>query len=296
VRHPAGLPERLADLQRTVVWGVLNVTPDSFSDGGRWAGADAAVERGRWLAAEGADVIDVGGESTRPGAARISAEEELGRVIPVVEALVAQGLAVSIDTMRADVALRAVASGAVIVNDVSGGLADPDMLPAVADLAVPYVIMHWRGHSATMDELSNYSDVVAEVVDELGQRLADAVAAGVAPERIVVDPGLGFAKQVRHNWPLLARLDALHDLGRPVLLGASRKRFLGALLADPAGAPRDMDGRDAATHAISAIAAAEGVWGVRVHEPRGTADAVRVGAAWRGARPERSDPRERADG
>jgi len=283
VKHPLGLPEHLADLDRTLVWGVLNVTPDSFSDGGEWEVERDAVEHGLRMAAEGADIVDVGGESTRPGAPRIPVAFELQRVVPVVQALVASGLVVSVDTMRAEVAQAAIAAGASIVNDVSGGLADPDMLATVAELRVPYVLMHWRGHSANMDELAHYGDVVHEVGDELRTRVDAAVAAGVDIGRIVIDPGLGFAKQVRHNWPLLAQRDALVSGDLPVLIGASRKRFLGALLADESGAARDVVDRDDATHAVSAIAASQGVWGVRVHEVRGSADAVRVGAAWRAA-------------
>ena len=193
--------------------GVLNVTPDSFSDGGRWLDRDAAIERGLALTAAGADIVDVGGESTRPGATRISEDEELRRVLDVVTALADAGVAVSIDTMRAVVAERCVAAGAVLVNDVTGGLGDPSMLAAVADLDVPYVVMHWRGPSAVMDELARYDDVVAEVAGELAARVDAAVAAGVAVERVIVDPGIGFAKTAAHNWALLGRLDALDGAG-----------------------------------------------------------------------------------
>jgi dihydropteroate synthase len=284
MKHPAGLPSALADLDRTLVWGVLNVTPDSFSDGGEWLGTDAAVSHGLGMVADGADVIDVGGESTRPGAPRISVDEELSRVIPVIEALTQAGAVVSVDTMRGDIANAAVSAGAAIINDVSGGLADPAMLPTVAGLSVPFVIMHWRGHSANMDELATYNDVVSEVAGELEQRVDAAVSAGVARERLVIDPGLGFAKQIRHNWPLLARAEALNELDLPLLIGASRKRFLGAVLADSSGAPRDVLDRDVATHAVSAIAAMERVWAVRVHDVRGSVDAVRVASAWLAAR------------
>lgn len=283
MRHPQGLPQRLAELDRTLVWGVLNVTPDSFSDGGAWSSQRAAVEHGLEMAGEGADIVDIGGESTRPGADRVPADEELSRTIPVVRALVTEGVVVSVDTMRPEVAQAAVEAGASIVNDVSGGLADPSMLSVVADLEVPYVIMHWRGHSANMDELATYRDVVGEVAAELAARVDDATAAGIDRSRIVLDPGLGFAKQVRHNWPLLARLDEVTG-GLPSLVGASRKRFIGALLADGAGAPRDLAERDVATHAVTALAALDGAWGVRVHDVRGSADAVRVAEAWRAAR------------
>ena len=278
---PRGLPPALADLDRTLVMGILNVTPDSFSDGGRWADADAAVERGSRLHAEGADLVDVGGESTRPGAGRISIDEELGRVLPVVQGLVAAGVPVSIDTMRAEVADACVSAGAVLVNDVSGGRADPGMLPWLATCDVPYVAMHWRGPSDVMEDLATYDDVVTEVRDELAARLDALAQAGVDPERVVLDPGLGFAKRSPHNWELLRQLDALAQLGRPLLVGASRKRFLGDLLADGTGEPRPFDGRDAAGDAVTALAAAAGVWGVRVHEVRASRDAVLVARAWR---------------
>jgi dihydropteroate synthase len=264
--------------------GILNVTPDSFSDGGRWLDADRAVSHGRQLAADGADLVDVGGESTRVGAHRVPVEEELRRVLPVVRELAAEGIAVSIDTMRSVVAEAALCEGATLVNDVSGGLADPTMLRLVAEAKVPYVIMHWRGHSIRMNELTTYVDVVADVCSELAQRLDAAVDAGVDVDAIILDPGLGFAKNADHNWALLANLDALHQLGRPLLIGASRKRFLGALLADAAGEQRPMDERDDATAAVTALAAAAGAWGVRVHEVRGSLDAVRVAAAYRAAR------------
>jgi dihydropteroate synthase len=278
-RHPTGLPAALAAVDRCLVMGVLNVTPDSFSDGGLWLDADLAIRHGLDMAAQGADLVDVGGESTRPGATRISTQTELDRVLPVVAALSAQGVAVSIDTMRADVARAAVAAGAAVVNDVSGGLSDPAILTAVAELGVPYVAMHWRGYGDRMHENAVYADIVADVRDELAARVADAVAAGVDATAVVVDPGIGFAKDADHNWALLHGLDALLALGRPVLVGASRKRFLGSLLAD-AGGPRPMDARDHATDAVSALAAAAGAWCVRVHDVRGSRDAVEVAAAW----------------
>jgi dihydropteroate synthase len=281
---PAGLPDALARLDRTLVMGVLNVTPDSFSDGGRYLDADAAVAHGLLLRDAGADIIDVGGESTRPGAVRVDAVVEAERILPVIEGLAALGVPVSVDTMRAGTAAAAVESGACIVNDVSGGLADPEMYAVVADLAVPYVAMHWRAHSDRMAELARYEDVVDEVLAELELRVAAATAAGVDPARIVLDPGLGFAKDADHNWALLHELPRLMDLGFPVLVGASRKRFLGALLAGPEGEPRSIEGRDAATDAVSAIAAAQGVWGVRVHDVAASGDAVRVAAAWRRGR------------
>jgi dihydropteroate synthase len=266
--------------------GVVNVTPDSFSDGGQWYGADAAIEHGLDLVVQGADIVDVGGESTRPGAQRISQEEELRRVGPVVTELVRAGVPVSIDTMRAEVAEFALAAGAVLVNDVSGGLADPRMPALVAAAAASYVVVHWRGHSHDMYSRAVYDDVVREVRDELTQRVETAMAAGVDPGRIVVDPGLGFGKRPEHNWPLLTHLAEIGMLGGrtfPVLVGASRKRFLGNVLAGPDGTPRPFEDCDEATVAISALAATAGAWCVRVHQVRANADAVRVAAAWRAA-------------
>ncbi|WP_199922725.1 dihydropteroate synthase [Streptomyces sp. NRRL S-87] len=276
-----GLPE----WDRCAVMGVVNVTPDSFSDGGRWFDTTAAVKRGLDLVAQGADLVDVGGESTRPGATRVDADEELRRVVPVVRGLASEGVTVSVDTMRAAVAERAVAAGATLVNDVSGGLADPGMIPAVADTGVPFVVMHWRGFSADMNSRAVYSDVVAEVTAELRARMDAVIDGGIAPERLVIDPGLGFAKQAEHDLALVAHLAELRALGRPVLVAASRKRFLGRILAGTAeAAPPPARERDAATAAVSAIAAHEGAWAVRVHEVRATADAVRVARAVEAAR------------
>jgi len=271
----------LPDLPRCVVMGVVNVTPDSFSDGGAFADADSAIKHGQELLAAGADLLDVGGESTRPGAERVTAAEEWRRVGPVVSGLAAAGARVSIDTMRAETAERALAAGAVMVNDVSGGRADAGLPRLVAAAGVPYVVMHWRGHSTSMQSKASYADVVAEVVDELRRSVDDVCAAGVAEDQIVVDPGLGFAKNAAHNWELLARLSELSVLDRPLLVGASRKSFLGQLLAD-GDEPRAVRDRDDATTAITALAAAAGAWGVRVHEVCGSADAVRVVAAVRG--------------
>ncbi|MFJ6620819.1 dihydropteroate synthase [Kitasatospora sp. NPDC091335] len=262
--------------------GIVNVTPDSFSDGGRWLDPGRAVDRGLLLAEQGADIVDVGGESTRPGATRVSEEEELRRVLPVVRSLAGEGVLVSIDTMRARVAEAAVEAGARIVNDVSGGRADPGMARAVARTGVPFVVMHWRGQSAGMDGLADYTDVVAEVIGEVARQMDAVVSAGVDPSQVIVDPGLGFAKSRRDDWALLASLDAWSALGRPLLVAASRKRFLGELLADPdTGEARPARERDAATAAASVLAAAQGAWAVRVHEVRDTADAVRVEAALR---------------
>lgn len=261
---------------RPVVMGVVNVTPDSFSDGGAWFEPDAAVEHGRSLVADGADIVDVGGESTRPGAERPSVEEELRRVLPVVEALAAEGAVVSIDTMRAVVAHQALRAGATLVNDVSGGLADPGILAVVADAGCPYVAMHWRGHSTGMQSRAVYGDVVADVAQELTDRRAAILSAGVTAERLVLDPGLGFAKYAPHNWALLAHLDALTAIGQPVLVGASRKTFLGRIGAPPGTDPRPPADRDAATAATSVLCALAGVWGVRVHDVAGTRDALAV--------------------
>jgi dihydropteroate synthase len=279
-RHPLGLPPRLASLERCLVMGVLNVTPDSFSDGGLFLDSDRAVAHGLALARDGADLVDVGGESTRPGAQRIDLEVELARIVPVVTGLVAGGAAVSIDTMRPEVAEAAVELGACVVNDVSGGLADARMHAVVARLGVPYVAMHWRGFGDRMDQLAVYADVVDDVCAELSARVADATAAGLDPRALVLDPGLGFAKDAGHNWALLHHLDRLADLGHPLLVGASRKRFLGSLLADDAGEPRALAERDRATDAVSALAALAGAWCVRVHDVRGSRDAVEVASAW----------------
>jgi dihydropteroate synthase len=284
------MAESAAD--RTVVMGVLNVTADSFSDGGRYLDPAAAIARGVQLAADGADIIDVGGESTRPGAHRVSAATEAGRVVPVITELARAGVICSVDTTRAEVAAAALAAGARIVNDVSGGLADPEMSAVVAAAGVPWILMHWRGHSADMDALAHYRDVVQDVRAELLDRVDAAVSAGVAESSIVLDPGLGFAKTAAHNWSLLHALPEMTGFagpgwGFPVLVGASRKRFLGGLLADSAG-PRPPGGREAATTAISALAAAAGAWGVRVHEVSASLDAVRVAAMMAGRGPAHS--------
>ncbi|MDN3026275.1 dihydropteroate synthase [Streptomyces sp. S.PB5] len=277
----AGLPE----WDRCAVMGVVNVTPDSFSDGGRWFDTTAAVKHGLALVSEGADLVDVGGESTRPGATRVDEAEELRRVIPVVRDLASEGVTVSVDTMRASVAEQALAAGAALVNDVSGGLADPAMIPVVAASGAPFVVMHWRGFLEGGNVKGVYADVVAEVVDELHARVDAVLAGGIAPDRIVVDPGLGFSKDAEHDLVLLAHLDRLLTLGHPLLVAASRKRFLGRVLAaDPQAAPPPARERDAATAAVSALAAHAGAWAVRVHEVRATADAVRVARAVEGAR------------
>jgi dihydropteroate synthase len=277
---PSGLPQR-AD--RIVVMGVLNVTPDSFSDGGRYTDLDDALRHAREMADEGADLIDVGGESTRPGAERVAAAEEARRVLPVISRLADEGMRVSVDTYRAVVAEQALAAGAAVVNDVSGGLGDPDMARVVRDAGCPWILMHWRGHSRDMNSLACYSDVVADVRAELSARVDAALAAGVAAEKLVIDPGLGFAKRAEHNWALLAQFEALTGLGLPVLLGASRKSFLGRLLADAAGAPRPSWGREDATVALTTFAALTGAWAVRVHQVRPNVDAALAVAALQAA-------------
>jgi dihydropteroate synthase len=270
-------------LGRARVVGILNVTPDSFSDGGRFDSAESAVRAGLQMLNGGADVLDVGGESTRPGAVRVSEADEIARVEPVVAGLVSAGARVSIDTARASVAAAALDAGAVLVNDVSGG-ADPEMFGLIADRGVPYVLMHSRGPSSDMVARAVYRDLIREITVELAARLEAAHAAGVSEDQIVLDPGIGFAKTADHNWTVLAMLDRLYALGRPLLVGTSRKSFLGALLADVDGTPRPVDERDDATQATTALIAAAGAWAVRVHAVRPAADAVRVAAALVSAR------------
>ena len=273
--HPHGLPDELRKLERTLVMGVLNVTPDSFSDGGRFNDAQVATNHALQMIKDGADIIDIGGESTRPGSERISVQEELDRVLPIITALKTSGAAISIDTMRVEVAKAAVAAGACMINDVSGGKADPEMLGYVATLETPYILMHWRGPSNVMNTLTDYNDVVVDVTNEIREQVEVAVSAGIARERIAIDPGIGFAKTVDQNWPILKRLDVLEELGLPILMGASRKKFLGELLAVD-GVPRDSDERESATTAISTLMAARGLWAVRVHDVKSSSDAVSV--------------------
>jgi dihydropteroate synthase len=274
---------------RVRVMGVVNVTDDSFSDGGRYLDPTRAVEHALALAADGADIIDVGGESTRPGAVRIDPAVESARIIPVVKELAAQGITVSIDTMHAVVARAALENGASIVNDVSGGRADPAMAPLVAEAAVPWVLMHWRSvQQAQPHDAPHYRDVVAEVRDELLAGVDAAVAAGIDHDKVIIDPGLGFAKTAQHNWALLRALPELVETGIPVLVGASRKRFLGTLLAAEDGTPRPPEGRETATAVISALAGLYGAWGVRVHDVRASVDALKVIDAWQ-IKPEDTD-------
>ncbi len=274
--------------RRTLVMGVVNVTPDSFSDGGEWYEPGAGEAHGRELLAQGADLLDVGGESTRPGAPRVPEAEELRRVLPVVSALAEAGAVISVDTMRATVAEAALDAGAAFVNDVSGGLADPDMPGLAAERQVPFVVMHWRGHSDDMYASAVYDDVVTDVRRELEARVEALTAAGVSPEQLILDPGLGFAKTGAHNWQLLNRIDELGAIGLPLLIGTSRKRFLGHLLAGADGTPVPPAERDDATAATSALAAAHGAFCVRVHQVPASLAAVRVAAAWTagGAPPE----------
>lgn len=277
---PARYVDGLPAPARCLVMGVVNVTPDSFSDGGRWLESSAAVDHGLGMVDAGADLVDVGGESTRPGAERPSMDEELDRVLPVVTALAKAEAVVTVDTMRAGVARAAVAAGAAAVNDVSGGLADPEMLSTVVELGVPYLAMHWRGHSTSMQHRATYGDVVADVRAELQARVDATRAAGLPTQRLALDPGLGFAKTSDHNWKLLTSLRSLHELGQPLLVGASRKSFLGELLAAAGGELRPSDQRDDASAAVSALCAVEGVWCVRVHDVRRSLDAVKVASRW----------------
>ena len=239
-----------------IVMGILNVTPDSFADGGRHNDFEAAVHHGHEMLAEGVDIIDIGGESTKPGVERVSEEEELARVIPVIKELAKTGVRISIDTMRASTARAAISAGAQIINDVSGGLADPEMLPTAAQLGVPYIAMHWRGHSKDMNSKAIYKDVVAETISELEVRIQVALSTGVAKENLIIDPGLGFAKDADHNWAIIDAIDRFVDLGFPVLVGGSRKRFLGG---------DSPDQREEATVNLTKRLRGTGVWAVRVH-------------------------------
>ncbi len=276
-----GLPAPRAG--RPLVMGVVNVTPDSFSDGGQWFQPEAALEHGRRLVDDGAQLLDVGGESTRPGAQRPSPQEELRRVLPVIEGL-AGLVPVSVDTMRAEVAAAALDAGAALVNDVSGGLADAAMPTLVAERAVPFVAMHWRGHSADMQRLAVYDDVVTDVARELAGRAEALTAAGIQGDRLVLDPGFGFAKTAEHNWELLRRLDELTDLGHPLLVGTSRKTFLGRVGRAP-GDERPPLEREVATAMTTVHAARLGAWCVRVHDVRATVDALDVADALAGRMP-----------
>lgn len=268
----------------TLIMGVLNVTPDSFSDGGRYDDSERAIAHGLALCARGADLIDVGGESTRPGAERVSPDVERARVLPVIEALAAAGVTVSVDTMNASTAVAAVEAGARIVNDVSGGLADPEMLSAVAETGADVVLQHWRGASSDMYANARYDDVIREVVDELAGRIQAAAKAGIPPARMIIDPGIGFGKQGDQNWDVLRGLGRIVGIGPRVLVGTSRKRFLAETLGpdEPGGDTVSEHRRDLATAVTSVLAAEAGVWAVRVHDVGATKDALRIAEAWRG--------------
>lgn len=272
------------NFHQPLVMGVLNVTPDSFSDGGDFIRLEAALDHARVLQIAGADIIDIGGESTRPGAKRVTLAEEQARVLPVIEAIVAElGAKVSIDTMNAETARLAVAAGASIINDVSGGLADPGMFQVAADTGATIIISHWRGFSDQMDTLATYDDVAAEVAAELKARVHAALEAGIKPAQIVIDPGLGFAKDMQQNWKLVARLDKLEELGYPILVGASRKRFIAGVIEPDEPAEVSNERRDLATAVLTALLLQRKIWGVRVHNVLATTDAIRVVAALRDA-------------
>ena len=259
-------------MTRTLVMGILNVTPDSFADGGKHYDFESAINRGKEMISEGVDIIDVGGESTRPGAERVSEEEEKARVIPVIRELVELGATVSIDTMRAATAEAAIGMGATYVNDVSGGIADPEMGKLLSrNPNVQYILMHWRGHSKNMNDLAVYEDVVSEVKEELDKRVIEMLKTGVNEEQIILDPGIGFAKLPIHNWDLIRGIDRLSLLGYPLLVGASRKRFIGELLG--ANSPDD---REAATIALTTLLAEKEIWGVRTHAVKAHRDAIAV--------------------
>lgn len=284
MRHPAPLPQAITALDRSLIMGIVNVTPDSFSDGGQWFSAETAVAHSHELIAQGADILDIGGESTRPGAPRVAEDEELRRVIPVIKELASVGVTLSVDTTRASVAEVAIAAGAHIINDVSGGLADPRMDHVVAETGAVFVAMHWRGHATVMDDLEHYDDVFLDVQRELTQRVDQLMAAGVQQSQIVLDPGLGFSKAGANNWPLLARTRDFAEMGFPVLIGASRKRFLGQILSNSVGELAPPEERDIATSAVTALSAAEGAWAIRVHNVAVSVDALKVAEAWKGAR------------
>ena len=293
LRAPAPVPEIVTGRRRdradaggpagdrTRVMGILNVTPDSFSDGGLHLAVDAAIDHARALVAAGADLVDVGGESTRPGAERVPVDVEQDRVLPVVRQLVSEGIAVSVDTMNAATAERSVEAGAVVVNDVSGGLADPDMVRVVRDTGSGFVVMHWRGHSDRMYRNAEYTHAVEEVRREVEMRVAELIVLGVREEQVVIDPGLGFAKRGAQNWEILAGYERFASIGLPVLVAASRKRFLDGVGSAAGAPPAD---RDLATAAISLLAAERGAWGVRVHDPAPTRAVLDVWDAWRAAR------------
>ncbi|MEY3972017.1 MAG: dihydropteroate synthase [Actinomycetota bacterium] len=266
--------------QKPKVMGVINVTPDSFSDGGKFLSLEDALAQARLLVAQGAEILDVGGESTRPGAGRITIQEEQARALPVIHAIKQElSVSVSIDTLNSDTAQKAIQAGADIINDVSGGLADPNMFSAIANTNCLYVLGHWRGFSDVMDDRAVYSDVAREVVAELAEQVSMAVASGISRDRIIVDPGLGFAKDMKQNWDLVARLDELKKLDLPILVGASRKRFIAHALNKENPQSVDHSRRDVATAVLTALLLQRKLWGVRVHNVQATVDAISVVAA-----------------
>jgi dihydropteroate synthase len=274
----------MTNWQKPLIMGVLNVTPDSFSDGGLYLDPAAALSQAQNMIESGAAIIDIGGESTRPGAKRVSVEEEMQRVLGVLKELKkSSSVQVSIDTMNSETANAAIENGADYINDVSGGLADPKMFATVAQGKCKYILGHWRGHSDNMNKLAQYENVAREVVAELSEQVAMAVAAGISRDRIIVDPGLGFAKDMGHNWELVARLDELEKLGLPILVGASRKRFLAGALDPNDPASVSMPRRDVATAVLTAILLQRKIWGLRVHNVEATADAISVVAALKNA-------------
>jgi dihydropteroate synthase len=274
--------ENMVNFTRPLIMGVINITPDSFSDGGQFLDSNEAVKHALELVREGANIIDLGGESTRPGALRVKIDEEQARVLPVIEALMqnaefkASGAIISIDTMNAPTAALAVAAGAEIVNDVSGGLADEQMFAELKNLKCKFIVSHWRGFSETMDSMNNYTSVARDVAEELIERVAKAEAAGISRDRLIIDPGLGFAKDIAQNWHLVARLDELEKLGLPILVGASRKRFLAGALEPQDAAGVSNQRRDLATAVLTALLLQRKLWGVRVHNVATTLDAIKV--------------------
>lgn len=270
-------------MQKPKVMGVLNVTPDSFSDGNQFNTLDTALEQAKLMVISGADIIDVGGESTRPGAERVSLDEEQSRVLPVIEALAKENMVISIDTMNSATAEKAVQAGATIINDVSGGLADENMFAVAAKTGATLIISHWRGFSTQMDSMNQYVDIASDVAGELAKQVVRAEAAGVARDKIVIDPGLGFAKDMKQNWELVARLDELEKLGLPILVGASRKRFIAGALAEDALTVSN-ERRDVATAVLTALLLQRKLWGIRVHNVWATVDAINVVAALRDGR------------
>jgi dihydropteroate synthase len=274
--------ENMVNFTRPLIMGVINITPDSFSDGGQFLDSNEAVNHALELVREGANIIDLGGESTRPGALRVKIDEEQARVLPVIEALMqnaefkSSGAIISIDTMNAQTAALAVAAGATIVNDVSGGLADEKMFAELKNLNCKFIVSHWRGFSETMDSLNNYTSVAKDVAEELIERVAKAEAAGISRDRLIIDPGLGFAKDIAQNWHLVARLDELEKLGLPILVGASRKRFLAGALEPQDAAGVSNQRRDLATAVLTALLLQRKLWGVRVHNVATTLDAIKV--------------------